>query len=134
MRWCLRPRDRRRSKRFKADVRVVATLVGTTDVIAIRAHSESISEAGLSVYGLNSLAVGDRVTLELDIPVATARHIWVEAVVRRSGDPCALEFVSHQALLPITAGGEASALMAAGGMALHPRSNVPLLTGSAKSG
>ena len=38
--------------------------------------------------------MGDRVTLELDIPVATARHIWVEAIVRRSGEPCALEFLS----------------------------------------
>lgn len=94
MRWFSRPPDRRRSKRFKADVLVVATLVGTSDVIPLRVHSESISEAGLSVSGLSSLVVGDRVTLELDIPVAIARHIWVEAVVRRNGDPCALEFVS----------------------------------------
>lgn len=94
MRWCSRPSDRRRSKRFKADVRVIVTLVGTADVIPLRVHSESISETGLSVSGLSSLAVGDRVTLELDIPVAMTRHIWVEAVVRRSGDPCALEFVS----------------------------------------
>ena len=94
MRWFSRPPDRRRSQRFKANVRVVVTLVGTTDVIPLRTQCESISEAGLSVSGLSSLAVGDRVTLELDIPVATARHIWVEAMVRRSGDPCALEFLS----------------------------------------
>src|SRR5579863_9443920 len=91
MRWFSRPHDRRRSARFKADVRVVITLVGTTDVIPLRAHCESISEAGLSASGLSSLALGDRVTLELDIPVATARHIWVEAIVRRSGERCALE-------------------------------------------
>jgi hypothetical protein len=94
MRWFSHPPDRRRSKRFKADIRVVVTLIGTTDVIPLRTHCESVSEAGLSVSGLSSLAVGDRVTLELDIPVATARHLWVEAIVRRSGDPCALEFVS----------------------------------------
>jgi len=93
MRWFSRPPDRRRSKRFKADVRVVVTLVGTTEVTALRTHAKSISEVGLIVSGLSSLAVDDRVTLELDIPVGTARRIWVEAVVRRSGDPCALEFV-----------------------------------------
>jgi hypothetical protein len=71
----------------------VVTLVGTTDVVPVRAHCESISEAGLSASGLGSLAVGDRVTLELDIPIAKQR-IWVEAVVRRAGDPCALEFAS----------------------------------------
>jgi len=94
MRWFSRPPDRRRSKRFKADVRVVVTLVDTTEVTPLRTHSKSISEVGLIVSGLSSLAVDDRVTLELDIPVGTARRIWVEAVVRRSGDPCALEFVS----------------------------------------
>jgi hypothetical protein len=93
MRLFSRPPDRRRSKRFKADVRVVVTLVGTTDVIPVRALCESISEAGLRASGLGSLAVGDRVTLELDIPVAKQR-IWVDAVVRRGGDHCALEFVS----------------------------------------
>jgi len=51
-------------------------------------------QPGLTVFGLSSLFVGDRVTLELDIPVATARHIWVEAIVRRSSEPCALEFLS----------------------------------------
>jgi hypothetical protein len=94
MRWFSRPPDKRRSARFKADVRVVVTLVGSSEVIPVRAHCESISEAGVSASGLSSLAVGDRVTLELDIPVSTARHIWVEAIVRRSGEPCALEFLS----------------------------------------
>jgi c-di-GMP-binding flagellar brake protein YcgR len=94
MRWFSRPPDRRRSKRFKADVRVIITLVGTTDVIPLRAHGVSISEAGFSALGLSTLTVGDRVTLELDIPVATTRHIWVDAIVRRSGEPCALEFLS----------------------------------------
>src|SRR5512135_589873 len=93
MRWFSRPPDRRRSARFKADVRVFVTLVGNTELVPVRARCESISEAGLSASGLSSLASGDRVTLELDVPVTT-RHIWVEAVVRRSGDPCALEFVS----------------------------------------
>ncbi len=46
-----------------------------------------------SASGLTSLAVGDRVTVELDIPVARQR-IWIDAVVRRGGEVCALEFVS----------------------------------------
>ncbi len=93
MPWFSRPPDQRRSARFKADVPVFVTLVGDTDIIPVRARCVSISEAGLSASGLSALAVGDRVTLELDIPVAKQR-IWVEAVVRRSGEPCALEFVA----------------------------------------
>ena len=93
MRWFSRPPDRRRSARFKADVRVVVTLVGNTEVTPVRAHCENISETGLTASGLSSLAIGDRVTLELDIPVAT-RRIWVEATVRRNGEYCALEFIS----------------------------------------
>ena len=93
MRWFSRPPDRRRSARFKADVRVVVILVGNTEVTPVRAHCENISETGLTASGLSSLAIGDRVTLELDIPVAT-RRIWVEATVRRNGEHCALEFIS----------------------------------------
>lgn len=93
MRWFSRPPNRRRSARFKADVRIVVTLVGNTEIIPVRAHCENISEAGLSASGLSSLAIGDRVTLELEVPVVT-RRIWVDAVVRRSGELCALEFVS----------------------------------------
>ena len=73
---------------------MIVTLVRATDVIPLRVHCESISEAGLTVSGLSSLTVGDRVTLELDIPVATTQHIWVDAIIRRSGEPCALEFLS----------------------------------------
>lgn len=94
MRWFSRPSDKRRSKRFQADVRVVVTLIGSAEVVPLRVHCSNISETGLTISGLSSLDVGDRVTLELDIPVATTQHIWVEAIVRRSGEPCALEFLS----------------------------------------
>ena len=93
MPWFSRRPEHRRSPRFKADVRAVATLVGDKDIISVRAHCESISEVGLSVSGLSSLAVGDQVTLELHIPVSQ-KPFWVDVVVRRSGERCALEFVS----------------------------------------
>ena len=93
MPWFSRPPDKRRSARFKADVSVIATLIGEREITPLRVRCNNISEAGLSASGLSSLAVGDRLTLELHIPVST-QVIWVEAVVRRTGDPCALEFVS----------------------------------------
>lgn len=76
-----------------ADVSVIATLIGEREITPLRVRCRNISEAGLSASGLSSLAVGDRLTLELHIPVST-QAIWVEAVVRRTGDPCALEFAS----------------------------------------
>lgn len=93
MRWFSRPPDRRRSARFKADVSAIATLIGEREITPLRVRCNNISEAGLSASGLSSLAVGDRLTLELHIPVST-QTIWVEAIVRHSGQPCALEFVS----------------------------------------
>ena len=93
MPWFSRPPDRRRSARFKADVPIIASLVNDREVIPVRVRCHSISETGLSASGLSSLKDGEKLTLELHIPVST-QAIWVEAIVRRSGDPCALEFVS----------------------------------------
>ena len=93
MRWFSRPPDKRRSKRFVADLSVIATLIGEREITPLRVRCNNISEAGLSASGLSSLVVDDRLTLELHIPVST-QTIWIEAVVRRAGDPCALEFVS----------------------------------------
>lgn len=93
MRWFSRPPDRRRSARFKADVPTIVSLIGERDIVPVHVRCHSISEAGLSASGLDSLAVGDRVTLELHIPVST-QAVWIQAVVRRSGDPCAMEFTS----------------------------------------
>jgi hypothetical protein len=92
MRWFSRPPDRRRSARFKADVPIIASLINDREVIPLRVRCHSISETGISTSGLSSLKADEKVTLELHIPVST-HAIWVEAVVRRSGEPCALEFV-----------------------------------------
>lgn len=93
MRWFSRPPDRRRFPRFKADVPVVTSVIGDTEIRPVRARCDSISESGVSATGLEALALDSRVTLELHIPVAT-KPMWVEAIVRRSGQHCVLEFVS----------------------------------------
>jgi hypothetical protein len=93
MGWFSRPPDKRRSARFKADVPIIASLVGDREIIPVRVRCHSISETGLSASGLSSLKADEKVTLELHIPVS-ASAIWVEAIVRRSGDPCGLEFLS----------------------------------------
>ena len=96
MRWFSRPPDRRRSPRFKADVPLVTSVVGDAEITPVRARCDSISENGISAAGLEALALDSRVTLELHIPVAE-KPLWVEAVVRRSGARCVLEFVSLNA-------------------------------------
>ncbi|SRR5579872_585513 len=93
MRWFSRPPDRRRSPRFKADVPVVTSVIGDREILPLRARCDSISETGVSAAGLEALALDRTVTLELHIPVAT-KPIWVEAIVRRSGQRCVLEFTS----------------------------------------
>ncbi len=93
MRWFSRPPDRRRSARFKADVPIIVSLINEREVIPVRVRCHSISETGLSTPGLSSLNAGEKITLELHIPISQ-QAIWIEAIVRRSGDPCALEFVS----------------------------------------
>ena len=91
MRWFWQAPDRRRFPRFKADVPVIASLIGERDIISLRTRCESISEVGVGTPGLQSLASGDLVTLELHLPVS-ANPIWIDTVVRYSSTArCGLE-------------------------------------------
>lgn len=72
---------------------MVTSVIEDTEILPLRARCDTISETGLSATGLETLAVDSRVTLEMYIPVAT-KPIWVEAIVRRSGSHCVLEFTS----------------------------------------
>lgn len=90
--------EQRRFPRFKANVRTVASLIRERDIASFHAHCDSISEGGISARGrgLQSLAVGDLVTLELYIPVAT-HALSVNSVVRYihgrlNSDRCGLQF------------------------------------------
>jgi len=71
----------------------VTSVIGDREILPLRARCDSISETGVSAAGLEALALDRTVTLELHIPVAT-KPIWVEAIVRRSGQRCVLEFTS----------------------------------------
>lgn len=94
MPWASRPSDQRRFPRFKSDVSAIATVLGDREIMSFRARCDNISEGGLSAHGLSPLALGDRVTLELQLPVST-HPIRVETmVVRRGVDRCGLEFLS----------------------------------------
>jgi len=92
MRWFWQASDHRRFPRFRADVPVIASLVGDNDILSFRTRCESISEGGVGTPGLESFALGDFVTLELHLPVST-HPIWVDTVVRYSSAMrCGLEF------------------------------------------
>lgn len=94
MPWVPRPSERRRSPRFKADVPAIASIVGDIEIVSVRTRCSSISEGGVDAPGLQSLALGERVALELNLPGST-QPIRVDAmVVRRSTDRCGLEFLS----------------------------------------
>ncbi len=94
MRWFWQASDRRRFPRFQADVPVIASLVGECDITSLRTRCESISEGGVGTPGLESIALGDFVTLEVHLPVS-AHPIWVDTVVRYSSAMrCGLEFRS----------------------------------------
>jgi hypothetical protein len=67
-------------------------MVGDRNIISVRTRCESISEGGMGTPGLESLGLGDFVTLELHLPVS-AHPIWVDTVVRYSSAMrCGLEF------------------------------------------
>jgi hypothetical protein len=94
MLWFSHPLDRRRFPRFKADVLATANLVLEDKVLSLRTRCDSISEGGVDASGLQSLALGDLVTLWLYLPVSM-QPVWVDTiVVRRSSDRCGLEFLS----------------------------------------
>ena len=94
MPWSSRPSDRRRFPRFKADIPATASLVGTSETFSLRTRCDSISEGGFGARGLQSLALGELVRLELQLPVSM-QPTWVNTIVmRRSTDRCGLEFLS----------------------------------------
>jgi c-di-GMP-binding flagellar brake protein YcgR len=92
MPWVPRPSERRRFARFKADVPAIASIFGDREIVSIRTRCRSISEGGVDAPGLQSLALGELVTLELNLPVST-QPIRVDTMVMRRGtDRCGLEF------------------------------------------
>ena len=94
MRWFWQAFDRRRFPRFKADVPVIASLIGDRDIISLRTRCNSISEGGIGTSGLESFALGDLVTLELHLPVSV-HPIWIDTIIRYSSAArCGLEFRS----------------------------------------
>jgi c-di-GMP-binding flagellar brake protein YcgR len=94
MPWVPRPSERRRFPRFKADVPAIASIVGDIQIGSVRTWCSSISEGGVDAPSLQSLALGELVTLELNLPVST-QPIRVDTIVMRRGtDRCGLEFTS----------------------------------------
>lgn len=100
MRWFSQPPEQRRFPRFKTDLRTTANLIRERDIISIHSRCETISEGGIGARGrgFQCLAVGDLVSLELDIPICT-HTIWVNSVVRyvvarRNRARCGLQFLS----------------------------------------
>jgi len=92
--WFPHPSDRRHFPRFKADVSAIASLVGTSETFSLRSRCDSISEGGVGARGLQPLALGDLVRLELQLPVPM-QPIWVNTIVaRRDSVRCGLEFLS----------------------------------------
>lgn len=91
MPWFSRTPDRRRHARFRADVPVLISLVGDTQIASLRTLADGISESGLSLAPLPGLEVGATVSLELHLP--TARDaLWLDASVRHNAAHCGLEF------------------------------------------
>src|SRR5690242_1782274 len=100
MPWFSHTPEQRRSPRFKTNIQTVATLIRGRDIVSFRARCDTISEGGVGARGrgLQSLAVGDLVALELYIPVLT-HALLVNSVVRyihgrRDAGRCGLQFQS----------------------------------------
>lgn len=94
MSWVTRPSERRRFPRFRADIPAVASIVGDKEIASVRTRCSSISEGGVDAPGLQSLALGELITLELNLPVSI-QPIRVDTIVMRRGtDRCGLEFTS----------------------------------------
>jgi c-di-GMP-binding flagellar brake protein YcgR len=91
MPWFSRPADRRIFPRFQANIPVLISLVGDTQIASLRTLADGISEGGLSLAPLPGLQVGATVSLELHLP--TARDaLWLDASVRHNTGHCGLEF------------------------------------------
>ena len=100
MPWFSHAPEQRRFPRFKANLHTVASLIREREITSFPARCDSISEGGISARGrgLQSLAVGDLVALELYIPVL-AHALSVNSLVRyihgrRKTGRCGLQFQS----------------------------------------
>jgi hypothetical protein len=92
MPWVPCPSERRRFPRLKAEVPAIASIFGDREIVSIRTRCRSISEGGVDAPGLQSLALGELVTLELNLSVSTQPIRVDTMVMRRSTDRCGLEF------------------------------------------
>jgi len=93
MAWFSRAPDRRTSTRFQAEVPLVVSVVADQEISSVRVQADGISQGGLSVSGLEGMGVGQPVSLEIRLPIAT-QPIWVEAVVRHNTGRYGLQFNS----------------------------------------
>lgn len=91
MPWFSRTPDRRSFPRFQAEIPVLVTLVGDKEIASLRTLSKGISQAGISLFPLPSLTVGDTVSLEIQLPTAR-ESLWLNAKVRHNMPHCGLEF------------------------------------------
>ncbi len=92
-RLTLRAPDRRKFPRFEAKVPLVINVVKDEEISTVRALADGISLGGFSAAGLEGLAEGQGISLEIQLPIAT-QPMWVEAIVRHSNGCYGVEFVS----------------------------------------
>jgi hypothetical protein len=73
MPWFSHSPDRRRFPRFKADVLARANVVREDQILYLGTRCNSISEGGVDAPGLQSLALGDLLTVAVSSRVNAAR-------------------------------------------------------------
>ncbi len=93
MAWFSGAPDLRVSPRFQAEVPLVISVVGEQEIASLRAQADGISEGGLSLRGVTGMRVGQAVSLQMHLPIAT-QPIWVEATVRHDAGHYGLQFRS----------------------------------------
>ena len=71
----------------------MVSLVGEREIASLHAQADGISEGGLSLSGLEGIRVGQAVSLEMHLPIAT-QPMWVEAEVRHNTGHYGLQFRS----------------------------------------
>lgn len=92
MAWFVNALEQRRFPRFKANFPAIASVVGDCEIISLHVRCESICEGGVSISGVEGLAIGDLVSLEMHVPVSK-EAVWVDTVVRHGSEArCGLEF------------------------------------------
>ena len=75
MPWFSHSPDRRRFPRFKADILARANVVHEDQILYLGTRCNSISEGGVDAPGLQSLALGDLVTLWLYLPAVSTQPV-----------------------------------------------------------